>query len=98
MIKNLIVGASIAVMALTAPITSALAQAACAPRNDIVKLLTEQYKEVPQVGGLNQGGDLFEFWASSRTGTWTITISNAQGMTCLVAAGNAFDDLRGNPL
>ena len=32
-----------------------------------------------------------EVFASSDTGTWTITVTNASGVTCLVASGQAFE-------
>jgi hypothetical protein len=34
-----------------------------------------------------------EVFASAETGTWTITVTNATGTTCLVASGQAFERL-----
>ena len=34
-----------------------------------------------------------EVFASPETGTWTITVTTAAGMTCLVASGQAFEEL-----
>ena len=39
-----------------------------------------------------------EVFASDESGTWTIVITLPNGMTCLVAAGNAFQDVEGTPL
>lgn len=53
--------------------------------------------------GLGAQGAVMEVFASSETGTWTITVTTVHGLTCLVASGQAFEALaealpeEGNP-
>lgn len=70
--------------------THAQAQGAnCAPHSAIVERLAENYGERRQSMGLGNN-TVIEVFASDTTGTWTITVTAAGGLTCLVAAGNAF--------
>ena len=59
----------------------------CAPRAEIVSLLTEQYREMPMGTGVSESGDAaFEMFRST-SGSWTITMTTTNGMTCVMAAG-----------
>ncbi|GGG81505.1 hypothetical protein GCM10011415_33840 [Salipiger pallidus] len=66
---------------------------ACAPRDQVVSKLTEKYGETRQSIGLGSNNAMMEVYASSETGTWTITVTSAGGMTCLVASGQAYEML-----
>lgn len=89
--------AMLAGLILLAPLTlprPALAQQAnCAPRDTVVAQLAETYGETRQSIGLGANNALMELFASDQTGTWTITVTMANGLTCLVAAGQAFETL-----
>lgn len=61
----------------------------CAPRPEIVKGLADGYGEVPVQIGLGNAGLVVEVFASEQ-GTWTITVTSPQGMTCLIASGEAW--------
>lgn len=63
----------------------------CAPRDDVVEKLNLAYGETRRSLGLGDDNSLMEIFASHDTGTWTITVTSAQGITCLVATGQAFD-------
>lgn len=72
----------------------------CAPRPDVVALLTDRYGEVPQSRGLAQPG-VVETWGNPETGTFSITVTLPNGMTCMVASGEAFeilDPVTGEPV
>lgn len=69
---------------------AAAAQATCGQRDNIVSQLEERYGESRRSMGLQQGRGIVEVWASDETGTWTIVITTPQGLTCLMAAGEAF--------
>ena len=43
--------------------------------------------------GLAARGSVVEVFASDETGTWTITVTNPAGVTCLVASGQSFEAL-----
>jgi len=78
---------------LAASLGGPVAAANCAPREVVVAQLAERYGESRQSMGLGTQGAVMEVFASEQTGTWTITVATAQGMTCLVASGQAFEAL-----
>lgn len=65
----------------------------CAPRPDVLQRLAETYGETRRGIGLAQQGTVMEVFASDETGTWTITLTLPNGLTCLIAAGEAFEVL-----
>ena len=73
--------------------TTALAGGNCAPRDVVVDRLADRYGESRQSIGLGANNAVVEVFASSETGTWTITVTTPQGLTCLVASGQAFEAL-----
>lgn len=80
------------------------AYAACALRDVVTDRLADRYGETLRAGwlGTYQGQPyLFELWASSETGTSTITRTSPARMTCVIAAGTDFyavDVVDGDPL
>jgi len=75
-------------LALILPVS---AQAVCAPRDGVINNLATKYGETRQSIGLGSSGELLEIFASNDTGTWTIMVTNAAGMTCIKATGQAFE-------
>ena len=65
----------------------------CGPREMVVDRLAEGYGETRQSMGLGSNNSVVEVFASSETGTWTITVTTPNGLTCLVASGQAFEEL-----
>lgn len=65
----------------------------CAPRDAVVSRLAEGYGETRQSMGLGANNSVVEVFASEKTGTWTITVTNPNGLTCLVASGQSFEAL-----
>ncbi len=68
----------------------------CADRERVVSRLAEAYGESRQSIGLAPNNSVVEVFASLETGTWTITVTTPQGMTCLVASGQAFEATNGD--
>jgi hypothetical protein len=62
----------------------------CADHGQIVERLAHHYGETRQSIGLSHDNMIVEIFASSDTGSWTITVTQAGGQTCLVAAGQAY--------
>lgn len=90
--------ASAAAFAAAAALSLAAGPAAaqsrnCAPRDTVLQRLAEKYGESRQSIGMGQQGMVMETFASGETGSWTITVTTPQGMTCLVASGQAFETL-----
>jgi len=76
--------------------TAGMAQAqgaSCANRDTIVERLATKYGETRQSAGLNQNNGMVEVFASEDTGTWTILVTMPTGMSCLMAAGKAWQGL-----
>ncbi|MGV6805169.1 MAG: hypothetical protein ACWA49_13285 [Ruegeria sp.] len=65
----------------------------CAPRPDVLQRLAETYGETRRGIGVARQGSVMEVFASDDTGTWTITVTLPDGLTCLVAAGEAYEAL-----
>ena len=80
-------------IALTAGTASAQNMRNCAPRDAVVDRLASGYGEARQSMGLGANNQVVEVFASAETGTWTITVTMPNGLTCLVASGQAFEEL-----
>ncbi len=63
----------------------------CGPRTAVVDRLAEGYGETRQSVGLGANNAVVEVFASHETGTWTITVTSPNGLTCLVASGQSFE-------
>jgi hypothetical protein len=62
----------------------------CGPRAEIIAGLTgERYGERFVANGIDST-EITEFWGNPVTGSWTITGTDANGRTCLRAAGQGF--------
>ena len=83
----------LATCALIASTSLTQAQQNCADRALVIERLASAYGETRQSIGLAQNNTMVEVFASTTTGTWTIAITNAAGLTCLVASGQAFERL-----
>jgi cation diffusion facilitator CzcD-associated flavoprotein CzcO len=62
----------------------------CAERGVIVAALTDRFGEQVHGMGLAHQNRIVEVYVSEETGTWTITVTSADGTTCLMAAGQHF--------
>ena len=91
--KQMMISAAVvgSILAATAP---AAAQGRnCAPRDIVVERLASKYGESRQSMGLGANNAVIEVFASDASGTWTITVTSASGLTCLVASGQAYEEL-----
>ncbi|SDX16389.1 hypothetical protein [Litoreibacter albidus] len=79
------------ILVMAANMTAAQTRNMCADRAAVITKLTGQFGETRRSIGLAANNGIVELHASSDTGTWTITVTHPNGMTCLVAAGNSFE-------
>ncbi len=84
---------------LSAPETTARAQAPaqtqqCDQRTKVIGHLAQKYQEAPVAIGVTTSGGMVEVLTSGDGGTWTIILSNPNGTSCLVAAGEGWRALR----
>ena len=63
----------------------------CAERGLVLERLTQKYGETRQSMGLAANNGIVEMHASEETGSWTITVTHPNGITCMVAAGTSFE-------
>ncbi len=90
MFKRLMTAGLLFGMAATAPPAYA---ANCALRDTVVNRLQSQFSETLTAGGLQASATtqtVIEVWASQETGTFTVILTNPQGVSCVVAAGTDF--------
>jgi len=67
------------------------AQPRCAPHDAVAQHLADAHGETRRTIGLAQDNTVMELYAAEATGTWTLTVTLPNGLTCLVAAGTAFE-------
>lgn len=72
----------------------AFAEPECGRRLDVIAMLTDQFGEVVQLHGLTDDGRLLEIWANPETGSWTATMTSPEGITCLPAEGQQFQNVK----
>ena len=63
----------------------------CAPRASLITQLNERYGESLQNQGLTQTGRMFEMFADTQSGSWTLLISLPSGLSCIAAVGRSFE-------
>ncbi len=70
----------------------------CAPRQQVLEQLRDRYGETRQSMGLSAEDTVIEMFASHSSGSWTITVTLPNGLTCLVASGQAFENMAADTL
>ena len=68
------------------------ATGACAARGEVVAKLAQRFGETLRSVGLQRADGLVEVYASEKTGTWTILVTRPDGMSCLLAAGELWEE------
>ncbi len=64
----------------------------CGKHVDFVKALTDKFEEQGKAMAIAGQRNLLEVF-TSKSGTWTILMTSPEGKTCIVAAGNSWEDL-----
>ena len=62
----------------------------CDQRARVIGHLAQKYKEAPVAIGVTSTGGMVEVLTTGDGGTWTIILSNPNGTSCLVAAGEGW--------
>ena len=68
------------------------AQMMCVPRDALLAALKKTHSEIPVSGGLTANGAVLEV-LSSAEGSWTVIMTRPDGVSCIVAAGENWEDL-----
>ncbi len=68
-------------------------QLPCSSHDKLVDMLGSTYTEAPNAFGLQTNGHLLEVFVSKKSGSWTIVSTRPDGVSCIVAAGQHWQDL-----
>lgn len=69
----------------------ASAQMACGDREEIIERLSGKFSEAPVAMGLSNTGGVIEVLSSAEGGTWSIIVTDPNGLSCLLAAGEYWE-------
>ncbi len=72
--------------------TAAAAQPVCGSHGTVAENLNKGYAEAPVSMGVTTSGSVIEVFASEN-GTWTLVITQPNGLSCLIAAGLDWESL-----
>ena len=78
---------------LAAPVA---AQSICAQRGTVLKQLESLHQETPIALGITNAGNVVEVIASKQ-GSFTIIVTGTDGMSCLMAAGRGWQNIKPTP-
>jgi len=81
-----------AVAVFTLPSVVAAAQPVCTARSAILAKLAHDFQEQPASAALTNDGHLLEVLKSDNDATWSMLITAPSGTSCLVAAGEDWQD------
>ncbi|MFD2739805.1 hypothetical protein ACFSUD_09515 [Sulfitobacter aestuarii] len=62
--------------------------AACAKHEDLTRQLTLKYDETLTARGLQNSETLMEIWSSQESGSYTVLLTHANGIACIVSTGS----------
>jgi len=68
------------------------AQPVCGTHGSVVDNLKKGYSETPASMGVTNGGAVIEVFTSEE-GTWTLVITQPNGLSCLIASGENWESL-----
>jgi hypothetical protein len=66
---------------------------ACNSHDKLVEMLGRGYAEAPSALGLQANGPLLEVFVSRKSGSWTIVSTRPDRISCIVAAGQYWQEL-----
>lgn len=81
-----------ALLAFTTSTSAQSAPSVCGDRNTFLEKLNASYGEQPVGMGLANNGTMLEI-ATSGEGSWTILVTRPDGVSCVVAGGEARERL-----
>jgi hypothetical protein len=93
MVRIACVAAAAALIAAPALAQTAGPGPACVKRADLLKHLEAKYHEAPAAVGIADNGALLEVFASKSGETWTVTVAMPNGISCMVASGQQWQDV-----
>jgi len=68
-------------------------QQECSKRSEVLSNLSDRYHERPIAMGLATNGGVLEVLTSGTGQSWTIIVTMPDGVSCMVAAGQSWENL-----
>ena len=65
---------------------------ACGPHPDVIKALGDRFHETQAATAMTSAGTLLEVLTANDGSTWTIIVSRPDGLSCVVAAGQNWQE------
>jgi hypothetical protein len=93
MFRTALLAAAATLIAAPAFAQTASPGPACVKRADLIKHLEAKYHEAPSAVGLADNGALLEVFSSKSGETWTVTVTMPNGISCMVATGQQWQDV-----
>ena len=90
--RSLSLAAVFAVLSLVSIAGNAEAAPPCGDHDKIVDVLGHKFKESRRVMGVVNSKAVMEIFMSAQ-GTWTMVITDTRGTSCIIAAGEAWQDV-----
>jgi|TARA_Y100000294_G_scaffold152322_1_gene150553 hypothetical protein len=90
--KTAILSALVLIIGSSFFVPAASAQPVCSTHRTVSDSLKKSYAEAPVSMGVTAGGGVIEVYASPK-GTWTLVITQPNGTSCLIAAGQGWKNL-----
>lgn len=91
MTRPVVFGLCALALSLTAAPPVDAQTARCAPRAQVMDLITGRQGETRRAIGLTNGASVMELYASEATGGWSLVVTHPSGMSCLVGTGTGFE-------
>ena len=70
------------------------AQPVCMPHDDLREDLYKKFSEAPAAMAIANTGVLVELYANRDRSSWTLVMTRPAGMSCVLVAGEEWNDLR----
>jgi hypothetical protein len=85
---------SLAVPAVRAEAPAAARPLPCSDYTAVKEQLAVRYEEAPISVGLQSNGNVLQIFTSQRTGTWTVVSTTPAGVSCILAVGKSWEEMR----
>lgn len=88
-----LIAAAVAALPLAVAAAPVNAQSTCGSRAELVRHLARNFHEAPAAAGIADNGALLEVFASRDGETWTVAVTLPNGIACLVATGQQWQEV-----
>jgi hypothetical protein len=91
-IRELSLASIIAAAVIATSVSPSNAASPCGRHEEITKVLTSKYQETRRILGVINTRNVMEIFLSPQ-GTWTVLLTDTNGMSCITASGEAWQEV-----